>query len=170
MSKRVMVIKSSGETEMADLPENSYDYLSAELEGWIQAVPLARELEGLTIWVNEEGKLNGLPINMLATQIWEQAWGKTDVIVGTAIITGGADDEGETKGLTEMEVLTLLNVIGLKICEVERCGQIATRGITYRPGKNVMGRVTPDMSIPETRLKVCSTHDLVLSLDMFGTE
>ena len=111
MSKNAMVIRVEGEPEMVELPENDYDYLSAELGGWIQAVPLARELEGLTIWVNEEGKLNGLPINQKATQIWIKAWGNTDVMAGTAIITGGADSEGNTKGLTQMEILTLLNVL-----------------------------------------------------------
>ena len=66
--------------------------------GYIEAVDLA---DNLTMWVNEEGKLNGLPINPMATMLWEKHFGFTDVIVGDVIFTGGTGSEGETLGLSE---------------------------------------------------------------------
>lgn len=66
--------------------------------GYIEAVDLS---DNLTMWVNEEGKLNGLPINPMATMLWEKHFGFTDVIVGNVIFTGGTGSEGETLGLDE---------------------------------------------------------------------
>jgi hypothetical protein len=64
--------------------------------GLIEAIPSS---EDVTIWVNEEGKLLGLPRNRLAEMVWAQcdAWGclaAGDWISGNAIVLGGADDEG----------------------------------------------------------------------------
>ncbi len=36
--------------------------------------------------INEEGKLLGLPVNKLATQVWLQQSGQRDYIVGNAIL------------------------------------------------------------------------------------
>jgi hypothetical protein len=78
--------------------------------GWIQAVDLNNEL---TLWCNEEGKLNHLPINSLATDLWEEFFGKTDIIVGNVIFTGGTGEEGETLGLNEDTANKLRKLFGL---------------------------------------------------------
>lgn len=113
MTKQVVVIKTNGEVSAEQVEnENEYNFLSETLEGWIQAVNLTDDLEGLTLWVNEEGKMNGLAYNQKATYLWEKSYGFTDVIVGNAVITGGSDDEGETISLTDeqvAEILALLN-------------------------------------------------------------
>jgi hypothetical protein len=84
----------------------SYATLSRAVGGMIEAVTLP---SGLTLWVNEEGKMNGLPVNEYATRLFDSAFGSgIDIIVGNAIITGGADDEGETLGLTDEEVSILV--------------------------------------------------------------
>ena len=83
----------------------SYATLSRAVGGMIEAVTLP---SGLTLWVNEEGKLDGLPVNEYATRLFVSAFGAVDVIVGNAIITGGADDEGETLGLTDAQVAELV--------------------------------------------------------------
>lgn len=83
----------------------SYATLSRAVGGMIEAVTLP---SGLTLWVNEEGKLDGLPVNEYATRLFVSAFGAVDVIVGNAIITGGADDDGETLGLTDEQVADLL--------------------------------------------------------------
>lgn len=72
--------------------------LQEAVGGWIQAVDLNPTL---TMWLNEEGKLNNLPFNTLATELWEEAYGETDFIVGNVIFTGGTGEEGETLGLDE---------------------------------------------------------------------
>jgi hypothetical protein len=87
-----------------------YKTLSDAVGGMIEAVSLP---SGMTLWVNEEGKLNGLPVNRVATELLTREFGqKFDIIVGNAIITGGADDEGETLGLTNDQVATLISNLG----------------------------------------------------------
>jgi hypothetical protein len=74
-----------------------YSTLSDGVGGMIEAVTLS---DTLTLWVNEEGKLNGLPVNVFATALFTSVFGSVDIIVGDAVLTGGADDEGETLGLS----------------------------------------------------------------------
>jgi hypothetical protein len=65
------------------------------------------------MWCNEEGKLIGLPFNPLATDLWEESFGKTDLIKGNVIFTGGTDDEGSTLGLDEATANKLRKLFGL---------------------------------------------------------
>ena len=117
MTKQVIVIKADSETDtvsVEQMPSTSpdeYNFLNTAVAGWIQAVPLAEDLEGITLWVNEEGKMNGLPYNQLATYLWEMSYGFTDVIVGNAVLTGGTDDEGETLPLTDEQVSKLVKLL-----------------------------------------------------------
>jgi hypothetical protein len=103
--KKFAVIKTTGEIDFQEVSEEGeYDFLSGAVGGWIQSVPLVNDFDELNLWCNEEGKLNGLPLNALATELGENSYGKTDMIVGNAVITGGADDEGETMGLTQEQM------------------------------------------------------------------
>jgi hypothetical protein len=84
----------------------SYATLSRAVGGMIEAVSLP---SGLTLWVNENGKNDGLPVNAYATNLMTREFGATyDILVGNAIITGGADDDGETLGLTDKQVADLV--------------------------------------------------------------
>lgn len=78
--------------------EGNLEILQSAVGGWVQAVDLSNNL---TLWCNEEGKLQGLSTNRIATTMWEEVFGRTDVIVGDVIFTGGTGDEGETLGLDE---------------------------------------------------------------------
>jgi len=78
--------------------ESQLKVLQEAVGGWVQAVDFTPDL---TLWCNEEGKLQGLPINPMATFLWEKYFGFTDVICGNVIFTGGTGDEGETLGLNE---------------------------------------------------------------------
>lgn len=85
----------------------SYETLSNAVGGMIEAVTLP---SGITLWVNEEGKLNGLPVNKVATNLMTRAFGQQfDILVGNVIVTGGADDEGETLGLTDEQLEMLIS-------------------------------------------------------------
>jgi hypothetical protein len=112
--KKFAVIKTNGSVEFHEVDsEKEYDFLSGAVGGWIQSVFLRNDFEDFTLWCNEEGKLTGLPFNAFATELWENSYGKTDLIVGDVVLTGGSDDEGETLGLTQEQVdrlagLTLL--------------------------------------------------------------
>ena len=112
-TKQVIVITAEHEVSVQQMPvADEYNFLNTAVAGWIQAVELSEDLEGITLWVNEEGKMSSLPYNQKATFLWEKSYGFTDVIVGTAVLTGGTDDEGETLPLTDVqvaEILALLN-------------------------------------------------------------
>ncbi len=84
--------------------------LQEAVGGWVEAVDLSPTL---TMWCNEEGKLIGLPLNSLATDLWEESFGKTDLIKGNVIFTGGVDDEGSTLGLDEATTNKLRKLFGL---------------------------------------------------------
>jgi hypothetical protein len=68
-------------------PNNGTDFQLEELSelvgGYIEEVPLRKT--GGSLVMNEEGKLMDLPINLLATQLWEKNYGRTDIIVGNAL-------------------------------------------------------------------------------------
>lgn len=91
-----------------DISEVNAESINEIVGGWFQAVPVGQ----FTLWVNEEGKLLGLPHNEMAQVLWDKNYGKgTDYIVGNALITGGVDDEGETLGLTTEQRHDLIDLV-----------------------------------------------------------
>jgi len=73
--------------------------------GWVQAIDLN---DHLSLWVNEEGKMMRYEHNQLAQLVWDMSFGPdTDYIVGTVVITGTPDADGETQGLSETDIETL---------------------------------------------------------------
>ena len=105
--RQALKLNVHGETEVVDLdaPEGSLKVLQSAVDGWIEAVDLSDEM---TMWVNEEGKLIGLIRNDMATKMFREVFGNVDVIMGDVVFTGGADDEGETVGLTDAQIASLL--------------------------------------------------------------
>ena len=107
MTKNAVVVKADGDFSVVDIAGNELKTLQGLVGGWIQAVDLK---PNLTLWVNEEGKMVGLPVNGFATEMWDSVYGATDVIVGTAVFTGGTDDEGDTIGLSDFQIEALKQV------------------------------------------------------------
>ena len=105
MKALVLTTNNTVEVEQDTDEFVSYATLSRAVGGMIEAVTLPN---GLTLWVNEEGKMDGLAPNVYATRLFVSAFGAVDVIVGNAIVTGGADDDGETLGLTDEQVAELV--------------------------------------------------------------
>ena len=68
-------------------PQNGTDYQLGELQGYvdglIEIVPLT---DGEIMVLNDEGLINDLPINPLATAIFQQATGSPDYIFGNVVI------------------------------------------------------------------------------------
>src|ERR1035437_8921646 len=61
--------------------------MQAYVGGLIEIVPLDGEgLEDKLLVVNEEGKLENLPLNLFATTEWVKYYGQTDYVSGDAII------------------------------------------------------------------------------------
>lgn len=102
--KAALRVNTDFTTEVLDLSNNEYEQLRDSVDGLIQAVDLR---PGLTIWVNEEGKLVNLPVNVIGTHLWEKSFGMTDIIVGNCVFTGSSDDEGETTELSQPWILQI---------------------------------------------------------------
>lgn len=68
-------------------PKNNRDFTLEELqnfvEGDIEIINLTTEK---ILIVNEEGKINKLPFNESATELWREYYGRTDYIVGNALL------------------------------------------------------------------------------------
>lgn len=77
--------------------------LQAAVGGYIEAIPTE---PSVTMWVNEEGKLQALPINRLAMDVWirfdvYRCMVAGDWIAGSCVITGGTTPAGNTRDLPE---------------------------------------------------------------------
>lgn len=101
--KEAIIIKTDGTVERVTLSgdgSEEFAMIQKAVEGWVQRVPL--EDYTLLMWLNEEGKIHGLPHNPLAQRLWDKDWGAgIERIVGNVVITGDDSDEGETGGLPE---------------------------------------------------------------------
>lgn len=90
----VLVVPANSEPYLAPLPpqNRSLDFLKEKVGGWIEAVAIR---DDVMMYLNEEGKLYGLPINDLATNLYVARYGPIDVIVGDVVFVGwdGSPDE-----------------------------------------------------------------------------
>lgn len=88
------------------------EYLQKQVAGWVEALGIP-DTE-VTMYLNEEGKLDGLPVNLRANRIAHRhhAVQAFDIIVGDAVIVGPVDDEGYDTGLTEDHVAWLRTEVG----------------------------------------------------------
>lgn len=100
------------ELDEVDVPESGeiqLETLQEAVGGLVQRVAIDRPgCQGLDMWLNEEGKINRLPLNVLAT--WVSAICKYgDFIVGDALICAH-DGEGASAGLTDAQVKTIMGL------------------------------------------------------------
>lgn len=105
-----LVLKTDG-THLVEKWDNrnAYRTLSWGVGGYVECIELSEK--ELIMWINEEGKIFGLPTNYFATKIFAEEYGLVDVIVGDVVITGYVDDEGETLGLSDDELAKLIELI-----------------------------------------------------------
>src|SRR5215831_15225353 len=111
MTRTAVVIPVDGDPYRLDLADDEAGSLRQMQEvvgGYIEAVyvewplPTSGLIAGMLMWVNEEGKLHGLPRNRTASLIANQ------VIAGNVLLTGEADPEGNEVGLDEETITDLL--------------------------------------------------------------
>lgn len=90
-------IRYPGDTIWSPIEIKGYDDLNKAVGGYIEAAPVCPAV--CTIYVNEEGKLRDMPPN--AMMFYDgKPW---DVIVGTMVLVGPPDNEGnETDATPEM--------------------------------------------------------------------
>lgn len=73
-------------TEAEVTPKNGKDFKLAELNEFVEGfIEIVRLRGGKILVINEEGKLEGLKLNAKATELYQQAHGPVDVIVGNAL-------------------------------------------------------------------------------------
>lgn len=87
----------------------SLSQLQSLVGGYIEFVSLPDF--GLEMVVNEEGKMNGLPLNLPATMYWNRQYDKTlDYIVGDVVLLSNTTTEnGDPAGLTETQIAGIIH-------------------------------------------------------------
>lgn len=93
---RVVVARPGCEPVVASIG-NNLDAMQGVVGGYIELVPV----NGLDLWVNEEGLLIGLPFNRMI--------GGTPM-VGT-ILVASSNEEGDTIGLTDAQVASAMALL-----------------------------------------------------------
>jgi len=110
MSK-VILIKAEGVIHIMELGNDILKHLQAAVGGYIEVVPVPEPLNDVYMVCNEEGKLNDLPYNVVATLVYN--YGRDaeyiDPIVGDAVIVKKGRDDLE--GLEEKDVDRILPII-----------------------------------------------------------
>jgi hypothetical protein len=113
---RVVTLLLDGTVNWIDLGFSAeiYPFLSQTVGGYIEAVPLETNC---TMYINEEGKLRGLPINYVANLLAHKlnsGLREYDYIVGNAVICGPLDGAGYDTSMTEQEYATIVAALNLK--------------------------------------------------------
>lgn len=100
--QKAVIISTDGSATVAEFElGESYKMLSNAVGGYIECVRLSATTD---LWCNENGIAEGLPLNLKGSAIYLETFNAGNPILGNIVITGGADDEGETLGLTDEQV------------------------------------------------------------------
>lgn len=87
MQKKAVVISWDGDVRTVEYEKkNELSFLQDTVDGYIQMVALMGTQ--LTMYVNEEGKLHGMPANSKATSILREKFKTPDYIAGDAVFVG----------------------------------------------------------------------------------
>lgn len=74
----------------------------------------ASEDNTISIFINDEGAINGMPVNELATGFWwavnPAARASQQYLHGTAVVAGGPDSEGETTNIPNWIAEAIINL------------------------------------------------------------
>lgn len=81
--------------------------LQEAVGGYVDVVALD---QGLDMWVNDEGLVNGMSVNWLASALAARS-GAQQPYWGPAVFTGGADEEGKTLSLPAASVASLVQTL-----------------------------------------------------------
>ncbi|MGW7433352.1 DUF3846 domain-containing protein [Streptomyces sp. NPDC054861] len=104
-----LLICADGAFRVIDWPGTSANALktlySALGCGNVAAVDMS---DKLTMWLDDEGIINGSPANRPATFLYALYQAPHQVYYGDAVITGGTDRHGNTRGLTRDQLCELI--------------------------------------------------------------
>jgi hypothetical protein len=99
-----VALYTNGDVEVITLTLDLGTQINDIVGGYFECITLRTEHGEFDMWLNEEGKLNGLPINHYATELFHMYFSNADVIVGNVLLTGGVDRDGNTLGLSQEQV------------------------------------------------------------------
>ena len=93
---KALLVTTEGEIELLD-EEFNLNVIQKYVGGWIEVVNFGPDNPHYFAYIDEEGKLKGLPVNELVTDFWYNSGQQIllgDVIVGDVLFFGQVDDEG----------------------------------------------------------------------------
>jgi hypothetical protein len=94
---KITIVRAGGDIERREVTASvPLDDLQKAVGGYIETVPYFETFEGnrCVAFRNEEGKLQGLPVNETMTRLWYEAvpgMAGQDVLVGDIIVLQGDD-------------------------------------------------------------------------------
>ena len=89
----------------------SLDFLQACVGGYVEVIDFDLFGVSASLWLNEEGKIYGLPYNPAATDLVRGQIMPHDYIAGDCVVTGLPDEEGYTTGLTLEQAESLVGYL-----------------------------------------------------------
>ena len=122
MSK-IITLTTDNRIVVNNYPSNNLQDTLATLQeavkGYVEFVQFPRI--NLLMVVNEEGKINNLPINQVATSFFYRELGVTDYIVGdVAFLSNDTDTVGDPIGLNYQQVKDLVDDISWRLDEAKQ--------------------------------------------------
>lgn len=91
---KALLVTTDNEVKLLD-EDFHYERINELVGGWIEAVNFGDN--SFFAYINEEGKIIGLPENKLATEFWYNSGQRIllgDYLAGNALFFGEVDDEG----------------------------------------------------------------------------
>lgn len=75
---------------IVEYPSNTTDFRLEELQRFVGGHIEVVYFDDFIMVINEDGKLNQLPVNFMASAIYQKYYGETDYIVGDCLICKNA--------------------------------------------------------------------------------
>ncbi|MEV5162843.1 DUF3846 domain-containing protein [Streptomyces sp. NPDC053728] len=113
-----LLLRTDASFELLDWPkENQLNTLYRTIS--CQNIDAVDITDQLTMWLDDEGLINGAPLNRAATLLYAAHRPPHQHYYGHAVITGGTDRHGNTLGLSQDQLVPLIEFhlgnSGLKI-------------------------------------------------------
>lgn len=88
---KALLIRTNGQHQVLDLPkDDSYEIIKEAVGGWLDTV--SNENGSIVGYLHDEGLLIGLPVNVVATLLFQMP------LVGDMVLVGGLDKDGNYDG------------------------------------------------------------------------
>ena len=127
-TKKGLVVQVNADNYVVEFQQNTLKVLQGCVQGLIEPIDFGfkpSSAGGFTMWINEEGKINGSDPNFVATAFYQRNFVTDDIIFGDVVFTGLPDEDGETQGLDE-SLLPMLQQVVQKIIDLAPASVLET--------------------------------------------